>query len=173
MTEEEIIKERLEQVRGEKKQKETEKEGEYSQIFNKTIDSEQYRGFYKQMGLYLYLRRYIVRKPYKGDILNIYKHYRKKGYLAAHRSQRQIIRDLGMRGRELQRATKILEEVGAINIESLETNWSSGMKKPFVYILGEVKGEQTTYYIDTVGGRKKRCIMMTLAVQNDDASGAK
>ena len=90
----------------------------------------------KSMMLYLYIRTYIVRKNYKGDKLNLYKAYFKKGRLASSVSVRELAAKLGLNTKTVGTYLKKMAEDGVIKIEKVSAKDAYDNQQHNVYVLG-------------------------------------
>jgi hypothetical protein len=110
----------------------------------------------KSMLLYLYLRSMIVRKSFKGDKLDIYKKFYKKGRLAASISIRKLSKDLYLDEKTVTSYIKTLCRDGIIKFDSISAEESFDNQQHRVYVLGEINnlGDEI-FYIDQISENPK------------------
>jgi hypothetical protein len=90
----------------------------------------------KSMMLYLYLRTYIVREKFAGDLLNLYEGYFKKGKLAASVSIRKLAHDLEINPKTVTAYLQEMSEHKVIEIEKIHSADSYDNQVHNVYVLG-------------------------------------
>ena len=88
------------------------------------------------MGIYLYLRMYIVRKKFAGDKLGIYESYYTKGKLAASVSIRKLSKDWSMSVNTVQKYLKEMAAAAIIKIDEIPPEKAFDNRKHNVFILG-------------------------------------
>lgn len=104
------------------------------------------KAFRKSMMLYLYIRAYIVRKNYKGDKLNLYRAYFKKGRLASSVSIRELAAKLGLNAKTVGTYLKKMAEDGVIKIEKISARDAYDNQQHNVYIFGTHDSNQNEFY---------------------------
>lgn len=96
--------------------------------------------------LYLYVRRRVVRKQYKGDTHDLYHRYYLDNKLAAMVSTRELAKIFGYQGtKKVRQWVRELQEDGAFIIEEIDV----GKPKPgHVFVLGEFQATNIIWYYD-------------------------
>ena len=90
----------------------------------------------KSMMLYLYLRTYIVREKFPGDLLNLYEQYFKKGNLAASVSIRKLARDFELDHKTVIAYLHEMDRHKVIKIEKIHAADAYDNQVHSVYVLG-------------------------------------
>ena len=110
----------------------------------------------KTMMPYLYLRTYIVRKPFKGDKLNLHEKYFKKGKLASSVSIRKIASECGLNPKTIQSYLKQMSEAKIIQIEKISAREAYDNQQHNVFVCGTHDHHRKEHYfieeLDTVTG---------------------
>ena len=110
----------------------------------------------KSMLLYLFLRSMIVRKPFKGDRLNIYNKFYKKGKLAASISIRKLSKDLYLDEKTVTSYINNLCRDDILKLDNISAEESFDNQQHRVYVLGEINdlGDEI-FYLDQISGNCK------------------
>ncbi len=126
------------------------KKRQFVKTYFDLLDGEEFRRKYKSKWLlYEYMKRFIVREHFPGD-LGLYENYWKKGFLAMTKSQRQLAKKFGMKNTNtIDSWLDQLEADHAFEKDKVDV----GKPEPQdVYILGihEMDGNEHReyYYID-------------------------
>ena len=90
----------------------------------------------KSMMLYLYVRCFIVREKFKGDRLNLYERYFRKGKLAASVSIRKLSRDLFTDRKTITSYISELEKQGVIEVEMIKAGEAWDSQDHNIYVFG-------------------------------------
>jgi hypothetical protein len=90
----------------------------------------------KSMLLYLYLRAYIVREKFPGDLLNLYEQYFKMGKLAASVSIRKLARDFELDHKTVNAYLHEMAKHKVIEIEQIHAADAYDNQLHSVYVLG-------------------------------------
>jgi hypothetical protein len=90
----------------------------------------------KSMLLYLYLRAYIVREKFPGDLLNLYEQYFKMGKLAASVSIRKLARDFELDHKTVTAYLHEMDKHKVIVIEKIHAADAYDNQVHSVYVLG-------------------------------------
>lgn len=101
----------------------------------------------KSMLLYLYLRAYIVREKFAGDLLNLYEGYFKEGKLAASVSIRKLAHDLEINPKTVTAYLQEMAEHKVIEIEKIHAADSYDKQLHNVYVLGSHDFRKTEIYL--------------------------
>ena len=101
----------------------------------------------KSMMLYLYLRTYIVREKFPGDLLNLYERYFKKGKLAASVSIRKLAHDLEINQKTVTAYLQEMAEHKVIEIEKIHAADAYDKQLHNVYVLGRHDFSKTETYL--------------------------
>jgi hypothetical protein len=103
----------------------------------------------KSMMLYLYLRAYIVREQYPGDLLKLHERFFKKGKLAASFSIRKLARDFDINQKTVTAYLHEMAEHKVIKIEKIPAADSYDNQVHNVYVLGRHDfSKMETYLIE-------------------------
>lgn len=96
--------------------------------------------------VYLYVRRRVVRKSYKGDLHDLYHRYYLDNKLAAMVSTRELAKLFGYKETKMIRQwLKELQEDGAFIIEKIKVGKG---QQAFVFVLGEFQATKEIWYYD-------------------------
>ena len=101
----------------------------------------------KSMMLYLYLRTYIVREKFPGDLLNLYEQYFKKGNLAASVSIRKMARDFELDHKTVVAYLHEMAKNKVIEIEKIYAADAYDNQVHSVYVLGHHDFSKTETYL--------------------------
>ncbi len=126
------------------------KDRQFVRTYFDLIDSDEFRRKYKSKWLlYEYMKRFIVRKPFEGD-LGLYENHWKKGFLAMTRSIRWLAKKFGMK--KTNTIAGWLNELEADHAFEKDEVDVGKPEPQTVYILGthEMDGDEYReyYYID-------------------------
>lgn len=124
-------------------------EGQFCPTTFAQLDDHEFRVRYRSKWLlYLYLRRFIVRGPYKDDKYDIHGRYFMNNKLACTMGVRRLAKDFGYKGNgQIAKWLKELFEEGAFEKDEIDVG---KRKKQIVYILGEFRGGKPFYHVENI-----------------------
>jgi hypothetical protein len=125
---------------------------QWIRIYFELLDNQKFREKHgSEMGVYMWLRRHIVRSRMKHDRLNIYERYYKKGLLASSMSIKQIAKDFDMSRTTILKYKDTLVQEGCIKAIKIHPNEAWDNQKHLIYVFGtHAGGKDERYYIDEV-----------------------
>lgn len=124
-------------------------DGQFCPTTFNQLDNYEFRVRYRSKYLlYLYLRRFIVRKPHRSDKYDIHGRYYMDNKLACTLSVRRLAKDFGYKGNgQIEKWLKELFAEGAFEKDKIDVGKH---KKQIVYILGEFRGGKPSYHVDNI-----------------------
>lgn len=125
---------------------------QWIRIYFGLLDNQKFREKHgSEMGVYIWLRRHIVRSRMKHDRLNIYERYYKKGLLASSMSIKRIAEDFDMSRTTILKYKDTLIQEGCIKAIKIHPNEAWDNQKHLIYVFGtHAGGKDERYYIDEV-----------------------